>query len=466
MKGTLSDDFNKMNHQQESSHPVYNHEGLTNTPPVLTLEDSLINLSRYEVILNLFEEFGMSPMGNADIVQQILMVAIGIEEGDGSKEILVGVNNETFSVYSSHVNVARMVILTHIIDDIFDIYENQRQIRNNILAIIEEYYTLYSDKESPASISDLHESLFWDIFDSLNKYSYIDKFGNTINIDIDQIKDILHKAPSDRHRIIIKLNLLKIIINGLIVTENINYQINSQNGQSKIDPHREQIILMGVYKFLYLTDIASVNRVNALRENGVPSERRILPFEARSSEASAVLNAFDGLVLNPNYNPYFTEFFDGILGPMVFLNNFIKEKNENLFEFIERNSRQERKYEDPPNFIEYRAFINAHWFEVKDILVSVQIDSYIKRKLMQLCVGYYLMLLPASQSDHSFDNFYHELPVGNTNRKIIRDLRPLKHVYAKIVNEIIANKWITREEIVSTLKVLTNSQTGDLSKES
>jgi hypothetical protein len=309
--------FEGVDHQPDQNAPQINPDTTgylaerANTVDWQLYGDSLFNIVNSPKVLgSVFAEFGLNPEDNQDVFQQATIVAVGISP---DVEVMI----DGVKVARSHLNAVRAVVLSHMIDDVVDIYENNQDIRE----ILADSIIGLGQEITPTDRS--LEECFQSVISIVCSREYTDAQGNLHIIPQETVEQLVGSIPSPEQKYDYMRSMLKMIVTGLAITENKSLE-NTQGEMSS--PQFPKDRLLSIYQSLheprYPLPPDFIQVMNTL-----PLELSI----ANISSLQAMFAAFDPIP----HHPLVTTYFDGILGTMVFLNNFAKEREQEKIQLFE-----------------------------------------------------------------------------------------------------------------------------------
>ena len=340
---------------------------------MISIESSIKNCIAPVLFSDYSERLGMDLSHNQDILEQIYFVLIGIQP---SEEILI---KNTLEVYKTHYLASDLVIISHVLDDYFDEYDNNKHYFEELYQILQAINLKSNFEEVFSKIIELL------ILNGLT-LSVTQQILNITNSMGPAIKDIYFKSN------------LRMAISGVVQT------INTWSIENNI-PHEKVVEIQKNLMQIYI-DLHQSLFHKELQEE--VSKNSVTPYEVLISLASSLQEMF--LVEQDSVQDLEqVELYNCLLGPLVFLNNYKKEKVRNNIVFFD--------VERDANLQEYSDFINFYWSKLKNL-------PPINSRIIQLKKAIEYTLKSENQN---FQNF----PAG---------LVELKSIYKNIYYDIIEMK--------------------------
>ncbi len=452
------------NHKDQSKHK----EELTEKELIQASINELLNPA---IIKQLFDFFPVKLQDRLQIIQQMILILECTGTGDGKFVGEEGTDSSKFfseyklkGVYESHFFVALTIILSHIIDNIVDMFAGDTIIRHKLMEltelltsswhmtekpedtlayIFEAIAGLISDQEEeqdPTVINDIRVSIQKNLGGNLKK-------GHIVKISNHIIEHPEFYIPFAR-------NMIKMIIAGLLITENISNKVSKSkkylNEQDKL--RREYFFLLEVTK-LISPDTKSAYDLARIQLRSIYAD---VTTEVLVSTASSLQGMFAAMSKDPHFDSVLCEDIDGLLGVMVFLTNYGEEKAAGHIRFTNPKIKVQRVYQKPATLEDYTNFIKAHWNAIlQKAIIEKETENGITpfmHNLLKLLCAAHLTMLDAG----SLHNYYQFITWNeNEDGTITRDtsLIDLQYVYGSIFDDIVnKNKLVSIADVTATLQ--------------
>lgn len=339
-----------------------------------TLEDLTFINKLFSVLDITFSE---KPFKYIDIYQQIILTSIGTPQTKKSKLSTLGTE----------------VILTHIVDDYFDIYKNHKSYRDHIITLFLSSNLTSKEKNKRLLLEILQQT----------------KSVDSIKMITETLESIPENSPYYAN------GYLKMILAGIILSS--PNELKKKGKESIVEL---QWNLLKKYKILTITN--STNET--LKKLWDPNDTSISPYTFLST-ASSLQEIFACTVYKEKIDINLLELSNCILGPLVFLSNYTEENKNNTFYFIGAS----KKIDD------FVLFIDKSWKAIFEYSQKNRSQEVITR-IFQIYIA--IELLKTQSKIHSFRNFsgeYHQLSIEYS--KILQDINDEFNFSDKLASKIV-----------------------------